>query len=179
MNTPRPSASGFTFSSCLLCAQVPSGLPDLPDQGPGRRRGEGPRQRGRRPTEPGRLILVGGGGETSPPGVVRRGRVLEVDVRHKPRGVTTRWRRGVNRASAAATASFKKKNSQPEHEEHGTFTKQMGDTIVEGGFFFYMNKASAHLWNGVSAAQSPPQSLLFSSNVPSETWGLFLLTQAD
>lgn len=116
-------------------------MPDLPDQGPGRRRGEGPRQRGRCPTEPGRLVLVRG--ETSPPGVVRRGRVVEVEVRHKPGGddeVTTG-----REPSQRSGHSIVQKNSQPEHEEHGTFTKQMGDTIVVGGFFFYMNKASAHL----------------------------------
>lgn len=110
MNTPRLNAS-FTFSSCLLRAQVSSGLPDLPDQGPGRRHGEGPRQRGRRPTEPGRLVLVRG--ETSPPGVVRRGRVLEVDVRHKPGGddeVTTG-----REPSQRSGHSIVQKNSQSEY----------------------------------------------------------------
>lgn len=133
MNTPRLNASGFTFSSCLLRAQVSSGLPDLPDQGPGRRHGEGPRQRGRRPTEPGRLVLVRG--ETSPPGVVRRGRVLEVDVRHKPGGddeVTT----GREPSQRSGHSIVQKKLTIGIHEVHGTFTKHTGDTVVVGGFFF-------------------------------------------
>lgn len=140
---PRPSASGFTFSSCLLCAQVPSGLPDLPDQGPGRRRGEGPRQRGRRPTEPGRLILVRGGEPARRGwyGVVVSWRWTYETSPGGDDGVTT----GREPSQRSGHSIVQKKTSQPEHEEHGTFTKQMGDTIVEGGFFFYMNKASAHL----------------------------------
>lgn len=127
MNTPRLNAICFTFSSCLLCAQVPSGLPNLPDQGPGWRRGEGPWQRGWRPTEPGWLFLVRWGNQPTGGGTACPGR-----------GGTTRaqgWWWGDNGAwtEPAQRPQHCSQKLITECKEQRTFTKRMGETIVVTG----------------------------------------------
>lgn len=130
------------------------------------------------------------GGETSPPGVVRRDRVLEVDVRHKPGGddqVTT----GCEPSQRSGHSIVKKKTHNRNTRNTGLLLNKWETQLLKVVSFFTWTK-QVHICETVSrrnnwvvmwpsrasAAQSPPQSLLFSSNVPSETWGLFLLTQA-
>lgn len=129
-----------TFCSFLfLRVQVPSGLPDLPYQGPGRRCGEGPRQRGRRPTEPGRLVLVG---VSEPVCGGCYGTVVSPRWRHN---TSMGWRQGDG------------KHQLGQHSSH-SIAQNIGLLLNKYGtqlltffflllFLFNINKASAHLWN--------------------------------
>lgn len=145
MNTPRPSASGFTFSSCLLCAQVPSGLPDLPDQGPGRRRGEGPRQRGRRPTEPGRLILVGGRGGNQPAGGGTAWSCPGGGRTTQARGVTT----GREPSQRSGHSIVQKKTHNRNTRNTGLLLNKWETQLLKVGSFFTWTK-QVHICETVS-----------------------------